>query len=64
MGDGIFLAKIFEQRCERREPVADRAAAKPAPRQLFAPLCARVTVRNSSGRVMPVKCMKSRIAFS
>ena len=37
MGDGVLLAEIFEQRGERREPVPDRAAAKPAPRQLVAP---------------------------
>jgi hypothetical protein len=37
MGDGVLLAEIFEQRCERREPVPDRAAAKPAARQLVAP---------------------------
>ena len=37
VGDGVLLAEIFEQRGERREPVPDRAAAKPAPRQLVAP---------------------------
>ena len=37
MGDGVFLAEIFEQRGERREPMPDRAAAKPAPRQIVAP---------------------------
>ena len=37
MGDGVLLAQIFEQRGERREPVPDRAAAKPAPHQLVAP---------------------------
>ena len=37
MGDGVLLAEIFEQRRERREPVPDRAAAKPAPRQVVAP---------------------------
>ena len=37
MGDGVLLAEIFEQRGERREPVPDRAAAKPAPHQLVAP---------------------------
>ena len=37
MGDGIFLAEIFEQRGERREPVPDRAAAKPAPHKIIAP---------------------------
>ena len=37
MGDGVLVAEIFEQRRERRQPVPDRAAAKPAPRQLVAP---------------------------
>ena len=37
VGDGVFLAEIFEQRGERREPVPDRAAAKPAPHQVVAP---------------------------
>ena len=37
MGDGVLLAEIFEQRGQRREPVADRAAAKPAPHQIVAP---------------------------
>ena len=37
MRDGVLLAQIFEQRGERREPVPDRAAAKPAPHQLVAP---------------------------
>ena len=37
MGDGVLIAEIFEQRRQRREPVPDRAAAKPAPRQLVAP---------------------------
>ena len=67
MGDGVFLAEIFEQRGERREPVPDRAAAKPARRvrsSRQAMKCARVTVRNSSGRSMPVKRMKSFTAFS
>ncbi len=32
MGDGVLLAQIFEQRGERRQPVPDRRAAKPAPR--------------------------------
>ena len=33
MGDGVLVAEIFEQRCERRQPVPDGAAAKPALRQ-------------------------------
>ena len=37
VGDGVLLAEIFEQRGERREPVPDRAAAKPAPHQVVAP---------------------------
>jgi hypothetical protein len=37
MGDGVFLAQIFEQRGERCQPVPDRGTAKPAPRQLVAP---------------------------
>ena len=37
MGDGVRLAQIFEQRGKRREPVPDRAAAKPAPHQVVAP---------------------------
>jgi hypothetical protein len=37
VGDGIFLAETVEQRRERGEPVPDRAAAKPAVRQLVAP---------------------------
>ncbi len=37
MGNGVFVAEIFEQRGERGQPVADRAAAKPAPHQVVAP---------------------------
>ena len=37
VGDGVLLAEIFEQRGQRREPVPDRAAAKPAPHQVVAP---------------------------
>src|SRR4051794_15113434 len=37
MRDGVLLAQIFEQRGNRREPVPDRAAAKPAPHQVVAP---------------------------
>ena len=37
MGDGVLLAEIFEQRGERRQPVPDGAAAKPALRQVVAP---------------------------
>ena len=37
MGDGVPAAQIFEQRGQRREPVPDRAAAKPAPHELVAP---------------------------
>ena len=37
VGDGVFLAEIFEQRGERREPMPDRAAAKPAPHEIVAP---------------------------
>src|SRR3954462_14029462 len=37
MRDGVLLAQIFEQRCNRREPVPDRAAAKLAPHQVVAP---------------------------
>ena len=37
MGDGVLVAQILEQRRQRREPVPDRAAAKPAPRQVVAP---------------------------
>jgi hypothetical protein len=37
MGDGVFVAEIFEQRGQRRQPVADGAAAKAAARQLVAP---------------------------
>jgi hypothetical protein len=47
VGDGVFLAEIFEQRGERQ-----------------AMMCARVTVRNSSGRAMPVKRKKSATACS
>ena len=64
VGDGVLLAEIFEQRGQRREPVPDRAAAKARARSARssrqAMTCARVTVRNSSGRAMPVKRMKSR----
>jgi hypothetical protein len=44
----------------------NRGAAEPAPREVVAPGDdrARVTVRNRSGRAMPVNFMKSRIAFS
>lgn len=37
VGDGVPLAKIFEQRGERRQPVVDRVAAETALRQLVAP---------------------------
>ena len=37
MGDGVLIAEIFKQRCQRRQPVPDRAAAKPAPHQIVAP---------------------------
>jgi hypothetical protein len=37
MGDGVLLAQIVEQRGHRCEPVADRAAAEAAPRELIAP---------------------------
>jgi hypothetical protein len=37
MGDGVLLAEIFEQRRQRRQPVPDGAAAKPALGQLVAP---------------------------
>ena len=37
MADGVLLTQIFEQRGERRQPVPDRAAAKPAPHQVVAP---------------------------
>ena len=37
VGDGVLLAQIFEQRRERRQPVADRRAAEFAPAQLVAP---------------------------
>jgi hypothetical protein len=37
MGDGVFLAQIFEQRRERGEPVADRGSTKPALGQFVAP---------------------------
>src|SRR5208283_2866567 len=64
--DGVLLAQMFEQRRQRGEAVPDRAAAKSAPYQVVAAamMCARVTMRNSSGRLMPVKRMKSRTAFS
>ena len=37
VGDGVFLAQIFVQRRQRREPVPDGAAAEPAPHQMVAP---------------------------
>ena len=37
MGDGVLVAEIFEQRCERRQPMPDGAAAKPTLGQLVAP---------------------------
>ena len=37
VGYGVLLAEIFEQRGERGEPMPDRAAAKPAVRQVVAP---------------------------
>src|SRR5271165_5017540 len=55
MGDGVLVAEIFEQ---RRQAVPDRAAAKPPRRASSsrqAMMWVRVTVRNSSGRTMPVK---------
>ena len=37
MGDGVFLAQIFEQRGQRGEPVPDGAAAESAAGQVVAP---------------------------
>jgi hypothetical protein len=37
VGDCVLLTQIFEQRGQRCEPVADRAAAEAAPHQLVAP---------------------------
>jgi hypothetical protein len=37
MGDGVLIAKIFEQRRERRQPVPDGAAAKRTLGQFVAP---------------------------
>ena len=37
MGDGVLVAEILEQRGERRQPVADGAAAKAAPHKVVAP---------------------------
>ena len=55
MGDGVLLAEIFEQRGERREPVPDRAAAKPAPRQLVAP-GDDVRARHGAEFLRPARC--------
>ncbi|MBV9704205.1 MAG: hypothetical protein JO163_15855 [Methylobacteriaceae bacterium] len=66
VGDGILLAEMLEQRGERRQTVSDGRAAELAgaarrARRSDAP---RVTTRNSSGRRMPAKRMKSFTAFS
>jgi hypothetical protein len=37
VGHGVFLAEIFEQRRQRREPVPDRAAVELPPREVVAP---------------------------
>jgi hypothetical protein len=67
MSDGVFFAQIFEQlddsaasRCRTVLPSSWRRAR--SSRQAMT--CARVTVRNSSGRTMPAKRMKSPTAFS
>ena len=52
VGDGILLAEIVEQRRERGEPVPDRAAAKPAVRELVAP-GDDVRARHSSNFLRP-----------
>jgi hypothetical protein len=36
VGDGVLLTEIFEQRRQRRQPVPDRRAAKPAPAKFVA----------------------------
>src|SRR5260370_42281093 len=42
MGDGVLVAEIFEQRCERRQPMPDGPHAKHATRRHVTP---RDTVR-------------------
>ena len=65
VGDGVLLAEIFEQRGS--EASRCRIVAPPSSRRRSssrqAIRCARVTVRNSSGRRMPAKRMKSFTAF-
>ena len=66
VGHGVSLAEIFEQRGS--EASRCRIVLPPRPRRTRssrqAMMCARVTARNSSGRRMPAKRMKSRTAFS
>ena len=70
VGDGVALAEIFEQRGQRREPVADRAAAAGragSAHQVVAPgddMRARHRREIPPAAAMPVKRMKSAIAFS
>jgi hypothetical protein len=67
MGNGVFLAEILKEgeesaarRCRTVAPPRSRRARS----SRHAMTWARLTARNSSGRAMPVKPMKSSIAFS
>jgi hypothetical protein len=53
MGDGIFLAEIYEQRGKRREAMPDRAAAKVAPHEIIAP-CYTVCPRHGAKFLRPL----------
>ena len=69
---GLWVTAFFSQRYSNSDDsaarrwrivaAAERRARARSSRQAMT--CARVTVRNSSGRTMPVKRMKSPIAFS
>jgi hypothetical protein len=56
----LHLGDVDARRCRIVLPPSPRCLS--ASRQAM--MWARVTVRNSSGRAMPVKRMKSRTAFS
>ena len=65
MRDGVFSQRYSNS--DASEESRCRIVLPPSSRRLRssrqAMMCARVTVRNSSGRTMPVKRIKSRIAF-
>jgi hypothetical protein len=60
MGDGIFLAEIYEQRGKRREAMPDRAAAKVAPHEIIAP-CYTVCPRHGAKFLRPLDARETQI---